>query len=133
MERSRKQRSCNRVLGIYKGPWFNRTALHNTIRRIDRIQLDGLPRCLLPFPKTGRSWQQQNVKSIIERDIHDIVDVKDGQDVAHLLEFLCNQTASLLNIAATANALRHIRPTIERHLGILKICLARITYQDRTT
>lgn len=85
-----------------------------------RLVAGGYPDAFFRTPKRARSWQQQYVNAIIERDIHDVAEVKDGQDVARLLEFLSNQTASLLNISNTASELGHTRPTIDRHLGILE-------------
>lgn len=85
-----------------------------------RLVAGGYPDAFFRSPRRARSWQQQYLRSIIERDIHDVAEVRDGQEVARLLEFLSNQTASLLNVSATANALGHTRPTIERHLSILE-------------
>ncbi len=85
-----------------------------------RLVAGGYPDAFYRSPRRARNWQRQYVNSIIERDIHDVADVKDGRDVARLLEYLCNQTASLLNVSATASALGHTRPTIERHLSILE-------------
>ncbi len=93
----------------------------------ERLVAGGYPEPLYRSPRRSRRWQHQYMQSIIERDIHDIADVKSGQDVQRLLEYLSNQTASLLNITATASALGHTRPTIERYIGILeKVFLVRI-------
>lgn len=85
-----------------------------------RLVAGGYPDATFRSPKRARRWQQQYLQSIIERDIHDVAEVKNGQDVTRLLEFLSNQTASLLNVSAAASALGHTRPTIERYLGILE-------------
>jgi len=92
-----------------------------------RIVAGGYPDAFFRTPQRARRWQQQYVQSIIERDIHDVAEVKNGQDVARLLEFFSHQTASLLNISATANTLGHTRPTVERYLSILeKLFLVRL-------
>jgi predicted AAA+ superfamily ATPase len=62
-----------------------------------RLVAGGYPDAFYRSPRRARNWQRQYVNSIIQRDIHDVADVKDGRDVARLLEYLCNQTASLLN------------------------------------
>jgi len=85
-----------------------------------RLVAGGYPEACFRTPPRARRWQQQYLKSIIERDIQDIAEVKDAADVAQLLEYLANQTASLLNVSATANALGHVRKTIERYLEILE-------------
>lgn len=84
-----------------------------------RLVAGGYPEACFRQPHRARRWQRQYLQSIIERDIHDVAEVKDGKDVAQLLEYLANQTASLLNVSATANALGHVRKTVERYLDIL--------------
>lgn len=86
----------------------------------DRLLAGGFPDAFLRSPRRARRWQLEYVNSIIERDILDIADVKNAQDVSRLLEFLASQTATLLNISTTAKALGHTRRTIENHLGILE-------------
>jgi len=85
-----------------------------------RLVAGGYPEACFRKPQRARRWQRQYLQSIIERDIRDVAEVKDGADVAQLLEYLANQSASLLNISATANALGHVRKTIERYLEILE-------------
>ncbi len=85
-----------------------------------RLVAGGYPEACFRRPQRARRWQRQYLQSIIERDIHDVAEVKDGADVAQLLEYLANQTASLLNVSATANALRHVRKTVEYYLEILE-------------
>ncbi|TVQ31146.1 MAG: ATP-binding protein [Wenzhouxiangella sp.] len=86
----------------------------------NRLVVGGYPEACFRQPQRARRWQRQYLQSIIERDIHDVAEVKDGKDVSQLLEYLANQTASLLNISATANALGHVRKTIDRYLEILE-------------
>jgi len=93
------------------------------------LQPSGLPRRITEggFPGSfqrpssrGRRWQKQYVQAVIERDIHDIAQVKDGRDVSRLLTYLSHQNASLLNISNIAGALGHTRATIERYLVLLE-------------
>lgn len=85
-----------------------------------RLVAGGYPDAFARSPKRARRWQQQYLQSIIERDIHDVADIRDGREVARLLEYISHQTASLLNVSATASALGHTRPTIERYLDVLE-------------
>ena len=85
-----------------------------------RLVAGGYPEACFRQPQRARRWQRQYLQSIIERDIHDVAEVKDGADVAQLLEYLAHQTASLLNVSATANALGHVRKTVERYLEVLE-------------
>ena len=86
----------------------------------DRLLAGGFPDAFLRSPRRARRWQLEYVHSIIERDILDIADVKNAQDVSRLLEFIASQTATLLNISTTANALGRTRRTVETHLSILE-------------
>lgn len=85
-----------------------------------RLLEGGYPDAFKRSPDRARRWQQQYIQSIIERDIRDIADIRSGQEVARLLEYLSYQTASLHNISATANAMGHARPTIERYISVLE-------------
>jgi hypothetical protein len=85
-----------------------------------RLVAGGYPEACFRTPQRARRWQRQYLQSIIERDIQDVAEVKDGADVAQLLEYMAHQSASLLNVSATANALGHVRKTVERHLEILE-------------
>lgn len=92
-----------------------------------RLVAGGYPSSFTRSPKRARAWQRQFLQSIIERDIRDVADVKNGRDVARLLEYFSNQTATLINVTATANSLKHTRTTIERYLGVLeKLFLVRV-------
>jgi hypothetical protein len=85
-----------------------------------RIIAGGYPEAFRRKPARARQWQEQYVRSIIQRDIHDISQVKDGEDVGRFLEYMCHQTAQLLNVAETAKALGHTRATVEKYLSILE-------------
>lgn len=85
-----------------------------------RLLAGGFPDAFARSPRRARRWQLEYVNSIIERDILDVADVRNAQDVSRLLGFLAGQTATLLNISTTATALGHTRRTIESHLGILE-------------
>jgi predicted AAA+ superfamily ATPase len=85
-----------------------------------RVIAGGYPNAFQRSPARALLWQEQYVRSIIERDIHDVSQVKDGENVARFLEYICHQTAQLLNVTELAKALGHTRPTIEKYLAILE-------------
>jgi predicted AAA+ superfamily ATPase len=85
-----------------------------------RLVAGGYPEALTRPPERARQWLRQYLRSIIERDIHDVGQVKDGNDLARLIELLAHRTGSLLNVTQLANALGHTRATIERHLAMLE-------------
>jgi predicted AAA+ superfamily ATPase len=74
-----------------------------------RVVVGGYPEACRRPPARARQWQEQYLRSIIERDIHDVSQIRDGEDVRRLLEYLSHQTAQLLNVAETAKALGHTR------------------------
>jgi len=85
-----------------------------------RVIAGGYPEAFRRQPARARQWQEQYIRSIIERDIHDISQVKDGEEVGRFLEYMSHQTAQLLNITETAKALGHTRATAEKYLSILE-------------
>jgi predicted AAA+ superfamily ATPase len=85
-----------------------------------RVIAGGYPEACRRPPERARQWQEQYVRSIIERDIHDISQVKDGKEIGRFLEYICHQTAQLLNVTEIAKALGHTRATVEKYLSILE-------------
>ena len=85
-----------------------------------RLVAGGFPEAVKRQEKRARTWQKQYIRSLIERDIHDISEVQNASDVTQLLSYLSNQTAQLLNISNIANALKHTRRTVDGFLGILE-------------
>lgn len=85
-----------------------------------RVIAGGYPEAITRQPVRARKWQEQYIRSIIERDIHDISQVRDGEEVRRFLEYISHQTAQLLNVTETAKALGHTRATIEKYLSILE-------------
>lgn len=85
-----------------------------------RILAGGYPEAFRRKPARARQWQEQYVRSIIERDIHDISQVKDGGEVRRFLEYMAHQTAQLLNVTEIAKDLGHTRATVEKYLSILE-------------
>ncbi|HED19362.1 MAG TPA: DUF4143 domain-containing protein [Gammaproteobacteria bacterium] len=62
----------------------------------------------------------QHLQSIIERDIRDVAQVKDGADLLGLMTLLAERTATLLNVSELATSLGRARQTAENHLAILE-------------
>lgn len=85
-----------------------------------RIIAGGYPEAFRRQPSRARQWQEHYIHSIIQRDIHDISQVKDGEEVGSFLEYIAHQSAKLLNVAETAKALGHSRTTVEKYLSILE-------------
>jgi uncharacterized protein len=85
-----------------------------------RVIVGGYPEAVRRSPQRVRQWQEQYIQSIIERDIQDITQIRDGTDTGRLLEYLSHQTAQLLNVTETAKALGHTRATVEKYVSLLE-------------
>jgi predicted AAA+ superfamily ATPase len=86
----------------------------------ERLVAGGYPEPQGRSPQRARQWHRQYLRSIIERDVRDIARVKEGDDVARLLELLSHRTAELLNVTSLAGDLQLDRLTVERYLSILE-------------
>ncbi len=86
----------------------------------ERITEGGYPEPNMRSQKRARQWYRQYVRSIIERDIKDVARVKEGDDVAKLLELLSHRSATLINATSLANDLKLDRQTVNRYLALLK-------------
>ncbi|GAA5482164.1 ATP-binding protein [Haloferula sargassicola] len=87
---------------------------------IGRVVRGGYPELIGRTFQRARQWHRQYLRAIIDRDVHDIVRVRDGQEILRLLEILAHQSASLLNTSSLANDLRLDRQTVERYLTVLE-------------
>jgi predicted AAA+ superfamily ATPase len=86
----------------------------------ERLVAGGYPEAVRRSPARARTWQNQYLLSLIERDIHDIASVKDGANVTRLLEYASLNTAQLLNLSSLSKALSFSRATVESYLSILE-------------
>lgn len=72
-----------------------------------------------PF-RRARQWHRQYLHNVIERDVQDVTRVKDGHELAHLLELLALRNAQLLNVSNLARDLGMHRETAEHYLAVLE-------------
>lgn len=86
----------------------------------ERLIAGGYPEPLTRSPDRARQWHRQYLKSIIERDVQDVARIRDGDELARLMELLAYRTANLLNTSGIANALGIHRTTIDHYLSILE-------------
>ena len=86
----------------------------------ERLIEGGYPEPLTRSPQRARQWHRQYLKSIIERDVQDVARVKDGDELARLMELLAYRSASLLNASGIGNALGIHRTTVDHYLSILE-------------
>ena len=80
----------------------------------------GYPEPLTRPSHRARQWHRQYLHNIIERDVQDVTRVKDGHELAHLLELLALRSAQLLNVSTLARDLGLHRETVEHYLTVLE-------------
>lgn len=80
----------------------------------------GYPESVFRNPERAVRWKTNYIRSIVERDVRDIADVKNASDLSRLLGFLSDRTAQLVNQSALSTALGHSRVTIDRYLTLLE-------------
>ncbi|MBU3729003.1 MAG: AAA family ATPase, partial [Phycisphaerales bacterium] len=72
-------------------------AAHELARR---IVAGGFPEALSRSPARARSWHREYLRTLIERDVKDVAQVREPASVGRLLEMLALRTAELLNITS---------------------------------
>jgi predicted AAA+ superfamily ATPase len=86
----------------------------------ERLIAGGYPEPLTRSTTRARQWHRHYLKSIIERDVNDVAQVKDATELARLLELLALRNAELLNITNLSNDLHLDRKTVDHYLSILE-------------
>ena len=86
----------------------------------ERLVAGGYPDPLTRSPARARQWHRQYLKSIIERDVQDVAHVKDGHELARLLELLALRSAELLNASNLSQDLGLHRETVDHNLTVLE-------------
>lgn len=76
----------------------------------------GFPEALRRTEARARAWHRAYVRTLLERDVHDVARVRDTEAIARLLELLALRTAELLNVSSLANELDVRRETLEHFL-----------------
>ena len=80
----------------------------------------GYPASLTRKPGRARQWHRQYLRSIIERDVRDVAQVRDAHELARLLELLALRSANLLNTCNLANSLGLHRATVDHYTAVLE-------------
>lgn len=86
----------------------------------ERLVAGGYPEPLTRSSARARQWHRQYLRSIIERDVQDVARVRDGQELARLLELLALRSAELLNASNLSKDLGLHRETVEHYLTVLE-------------
>ena len=67
-----------------------------------------------------RSWFESYVRSIVERDIRDLADVRRSEEIGRLLQVIATRVGNILQPARLARDLSISRPTVESYIALLE-------------
>lgn len=84
----------------------------------ERVVAGGFPEALQRSPVRARSWHQQYLRGLIERDVQDVGRVREPRELFRLLALLALRSAQLLNVSSLAKELGIRRETVEHYLVI---------------
>lgn len=87
---------------------------------LGRVVRGGYPGLIGHSFQRTRQWHRQYLRAIIERDVHDVAQVRDSHEILRMIQLLAHQTGGLLNTSALAVDLGLDRLTVDRYLGILE-------------
>lgn len=90
----------------------------NPMSHVTRVMAGGFPEPLTRTPARARAWHRDYARALVERDVRDIVRIREPRDLTRLLALLALRTGELLNIATLSNELDLRRETVENHLSI---------------
>ena len=87
---------------------------------IDRLCAGGMPLAVDRTPQGRRRWFDDYVRMSLERDIRDLVKVRQGALMPALLRRLAGQTAQVLNMAQAARSVGLTSATAETYTRLLE-------------
>lgn len=89
---------------------------------LDRAVLGGFPEVVArPGPASRARWFAAYVRTLVQRDLHDLMDIQRGHDVGRLLRLLAARTATVVNVAALSRDIELPQATLGRYLGLLEM------------
>lgn len=83
-----------------------------------RIVVGGFPEAVARPAARARAWHREYLRTLLERDVHDVARVRDPAGLRRLLELLALRTGSLLNVSSLGNDLGLDRATVEHYLAV---------------
>lgn len=80
----------------------------------------GFPEALGLEAKDHRGWHQDYVQTLLDRDLHEITNIRRAGAMRQLVEVIASWSSKLLDIARVTESLAIRRPTVEAYLGALE-------------
>lgn len=68
----------------------------------------------------SRQWHQQYLEAIIQRDVKDIANIRDEDEMLRVTQVLALRTGTLLNVSGLSNELDISRATVDKYLTVLE-------------
>ena len=90
----------------------------NSLALAERVVAGGFPEAVKRTGARARTWHREYLRTLVERDVHDVARVRDASAVGRLLEMLALRTAELLNISSLGNDLDLRRETVEHYIDV---------------
>jgi hypothetical protein len=85
-----------------------------------RLVAGGYPEPLTRTPARARQWHRQYVRSIVDRDVLDVSNVRVADPVGRLLELLAIRNGQLFNASRVARDLGLHRGTVSEYVSVLE-------------
>ena len=86
----------------------------------ERVVAGGFPEALTRAPRGRARWFESYVRTVVERDVAEVVRVHRPDDLERLARFLASRTASEMNVTSVANELDVPRTTLTGYLPLLR-------------
>lgn len=87
---------------------------------IQAVVSGGYPPAIARTGRRAKAWYQQYLTAVIQRDVKDIAQIREGDELETLLKLLALRTGNLLNVNSIANDLNLGRKTVDKYLTILE-------------
>jgi predicted AAA+ superfamily ATPase len=89
---------------------------------LDRAVVGGFPEAVARSDHTRRvRWFAAYIRTLLQRDIRDLMDIERGRDLGRLLRLLAARTATVLNIAGLSRDIELPQATLRRYLDLLEM------------
>jgi len=85
----------------------------------NRLVAGGYPEPLTRTPERARQWHRHYLRSLTERDVQEVAQIRDAVEVGRLLELLAHRTGELLNTSNLSRDLGLSRETVDHYLAVL--------------
>jgi uncharacterized protein len=85
-----------------------------------RVVAGGFPEPVGRDFARARQWHRAYVRSLLERDVHEVARVRDVAVLGRTLELLALRNAELLNLTSLGNDLDLRRETVDHYLAVLE-------------